>query len=237
MCERDEEGKIHEERNIKRGGGTEIWAIDQSSHLSSFSATHPATLWLRNSPHFSKSASPRPLVLTLSVLPGFPVVVVFFLSFILSLSLFLFSSLNVFPLVCGMHHANSCECKRDMLCVCQRYLTLPRRWVDVFTCLFVYLYGVFLWVLCASHLTLAKRLISKQTFFPSGSQAFVCAWELARDASRCLRTQQACLIHEAASKLSHAPYISHCSLSSHCWIVSPKLSDTLSAGWMALVGG
>lgn len=78
---------------------------------------------------------------------------------------------------------------------------------------------------------------NKQTnVFPSSSWAFVCASELAQDTSYCLWTQQACLIHEAASKLSYAPCISHCFLSSRCWIVSPKLSDTLSAGWMALVG-
>lgn len=64
-------------------------------------------------------------------------------------------------------------------------------------------------------------------WIPSCSRALEpSALELAQDSSLCLCTQESCLIHEGASKLSYALYISHCSLSSRCWTVSPKLANT-----------
>lgn len=137
-------------------------------------------------------------------------------------------------MTCFVRTRYSCRYKKNMFCVLELFIIAykPSSGVGVFhMCLFVLTLldlhdGVFLSYGCVCTVfNTGQRWISKQAF----SQPFtgLCLCLGAQDSSPCLRTQQACLIHEAASKLSYASYISHCSLSSRCWTVSPKLSNTL----------
>lgn len=64
---------------------------------------------------------------------------------------------------------------------------------------------------------------------------FAYASELAQDSIRRLWTQQACLIQKAASKLSHAPYISNRSLISLLNRLSKAVWYSLRGGWHSSV--